>query len=82
MAARIETLLQLLADGYADRIHRSHDAACFYDFMVGNPAFAAEDPDYLLLSEQVLPELQRSGVTAEQIDQLMVENPRRFFAAR
>ena len=81
MADRIETLLQLLADGYGDQIHLSHDAACFYDFMVANPPFAGERPDYLLLSEQVLPELQRSGVTAEQIDELMVENPRRFFAA-
>jgi phosphotriesterase-related protein len=64
-----------------DRIHLSHDAACFYDFMVDNPLFADERPDYLLITNHVLPELQRAGVTQEQIDQLMVENPRRFFAA-
>jgi phosphotriesterase-related protein len=80
MADRIETLLELLADGYGDRIHLSHDAACFYDFMMNNPAFADERPDYLLLSKQVLPELRRAGVTQEQIDQLMIENPQRFFA--
>jgi phosphotriesterase-related protein len=81
-ADRIETLLQLLADGYADRIHVSHDAACFHDFMIGNPFFADEKPDYLLISKHVLPELMRSGVTQEQIDQMMIENPTRFFGSR
>ena len=36
-----------LAEGYADRIHLGHDAACFYDFMFGDPNFADEKPDYL-----------------------------------
>jgi phosphotriesterase-related protein len=76
---RIRTLLTLLAAGYGDRIHLSHDAACFCDFMVGDPAFANEHPDYLLISNQVIPVLLREGVTQAQIDQLMIENPRRFF---
>jgi phosphotriesterase-related protein len=80
MADRIQTLLTLLGEGYGDRIHLSHDAACFYDFMVDNPQFADERPDYLLITNHVLPELLRAGVTQERIDQLMVENPRRFFA--
>jgi phosphotriesterase-related protein len=50
---RIKTLLALLAEGYGDRIHLSHDAACFLDFMVGDPAFANEKPDFLLISNQV-----------------------------
>jgi phosphotriesterase-related protein len=80
MPDRIETLLALLAEGYADRIHLSHDAACFYDFMVGNPAFAGEKPDYLLISHRVLPALLEAGTSQRQIDQMMVENPRRFLA--
>lgn len=80
MADRIATLTTLLGEGYGDRIHLSHDAACFYDFMVGNPFFADETPDYLLLSHTVLPELLRRGVTQEQIDQMMVANPERFFS--
>jgi Phosphotriesterase family len=59
-------------EGYADRIHLSHDAACFVDFFVGNPFFANEKQDYLLISEQVLPALLEGGVTQEQIDQMMV----------
>jgi phosphotriesterase-related protein len=48
-ANRIETLVALLAEGYADQIHLGHDAACFMDFMVGNPYFADEigNADYL-----------------------------------
>ena len=76
---RIRTLLALLAEGYGDRIHLSHDGASFYDFMVGDPNFADERPDYLHITEKVLPALLEQGVTQEQIDELMVDNPRRFF---
>ena len=78
-ARRIETLLALLAEGYGDRIHLSHDAACFIDFMIGDPAFANEQPSYLHISTKILPALRQEGVTDEQIDELMVVNPRRFF---
>lgn len=77
---RVETLLALLAEGYGDRVHLSHDAACFYDFMVGDPAFADERPDYLHLWTKILPALLTAGVTREQIDELTIVNPRRFFS--
>jgi phosphotriesterase-related protein len=78
LADRISSLLLLLAEGYGDRIHLSHDAACFFDFMVGDPAFANEKPDYLLISNQVVPALLEAGVTQTQIEEMMVANPRRF----
>ena len=78
---RIRTLIALLGEGYGDRIHLSHDAACFMDFMTGDPFFADERPDYLLISNRVVPALLQDGVTQEQIDQMMVENPKRFFGA-
>jgi phosphotriesterase-related protein len=78
---RIRTLIALLGEGYGDRIHLSHDAACFMDFMTGDPFFADERPDYLLISNRVVPALLGAGVTQEQIDQMMVENPKRFFGA-
>jgi len=79
-ANRVETLAALVAEGYTDRVHLGHDAACFYDFMVGNPRFAGERPDYLHISRNVLPALLAAGVTQAQIDAMLVENPRRFFA--
>jgi phosphotriesterase-related protein len=76
---RIDTLVALLAEGYGDRIHLGHDAACFYDFMVGNPIFANERPDYLHISQKILPVLRERGVTEEEIDTMLIENPRAYF---
>jgi phosphotriesterase-related protein len=77
---RIETLTALIAEGYGDRIHLGHDAACFYDFMYQNPPFAHERPDYLHISNRILPALLDAGVTHAQINQMLVVNPQRFFA--
>ncbi len=78
---RIETLAALVAEGYTDRIHLGHDAACFYDFMAHNPLFAHERPDYLHISTRIVPALLEAGVTREQIDEMLVVNPRRFLGA-
>ena len=59
--------------------HPGHDAACFYDFMRHNPPFANEVPDYLHISRTILPALLERGVTQAQIDELLIENPQRFF---
>jgi phosphotriesterase-related protein len=77
---RIRTLVALIEQGYTDRIHLGHDAATFHDFMIGNPLFADEHPDYLHISTRILPRLLEAGVAQEQIDEMLVENPRRFFA--
>ncbi len=79
-ADRVRTLAALVARGYSDRIHLSHDAACFYDFMTGDPNFAGERPDYLHISTTILPALRAGGVTEDQIDQMLVANPRKLFA--
>jgi phosphotriesterase-related protein len=81
-AKRIETLTALVAEGYADRVHLGHDAACFYDFMSGDPNFADQKPDYLHISATVLPALLEAGVSQEQIDQMLIANPRDFFSTR
>jgi len=78
-AKRIETLIALLREGYADRIHLGHDAACFMDFMAYNPPFADEHADYLHITHNVLPKLLEAGVSQEQIDVMLLENPKRFF---
>ena len=78
-ANRIETLAALVAEGYTSSVHLGHDGACFYDFMFGNPWFADEHPDYLHISTNIVPALLAAGVTQPQIDEMFVENPRRFF---
>ena len=48
--------------------------------MAHNPIFEGEVADYLRITNSLLPALLENGVTQEQIDQMMVENPRRFFS--
>jgi phosphotriesterase-related protein len=77
---RVETLLALLGEGYAEQIVLSHDAACFYDFFVADEKFAGERPDYLLVTREILPRLLKAGVPQDQIDAMMVRTPARFLA--
>ena len=79
-ANRIETLVALVGEGYTPSVHLGHDGACFYDFMVENPWFADEKPDYLHISNTIVPALLDAGVTSAQVDEMLVENPRRFFS--
>jgi phosphotriesterase-related protein len=60
-------------------VHLGHDAACFYDFMFQNPFFENETPDYLHISNTIVPALLAAGVTQQQIDEMFVDNPRRYF---
>jgi len=80
-ADRLATTLALIAEGYAERIHLGHDSACFYDFMAHNPPFADERPDLLRIHNEFLPALRSAGVSDEQIDQMLLANPRVFFGA-
>ena len=77
-AKRIETVMQVLAEGYVDQLHFSHDGATFHDFMVGDAMFADEHADYLHVSNVILPQLRERGVTDADIDRIMVDNPRRW----
>jgi len=79
-ADRIATTTALLDLGFGGQIQLGHDAACFYDFMQHNPPFAHERPDYLRIHHELLPALRENGVSEEQIGQMLVENPRRFFS--
>jgi phosphotriesterase-related protein len=77
---RVRTMVALISEGYTDRIHIGHDGGAFYDFMIGNPPFAEERPDYLHFSNVIVPQLLAAGVTDAQIEEMLVENPQRFFS--
>jgi phosphotriesterase-related protein len=61
----------------------AHDANCFIDWFGGahDEIRAAFLPNwhYEHITDDVLPALLASGVTQEQIDTMMVENPVRYF---
>jgi phosphotriesterase-related protein len=78
---RIRTLVELIREGYADRIHLSHDGACFLDFYAGDADVARMglEGDYLFVWNTVVPALLDAGVTQAQVDEILVRNPQRFF---
>ena len=85
-ADRVRTIAALCAHGYADRLVLSHDASCWIDWRRPDPEKlkAAVMPNwhYEHISDDVLPALRAAGVSERQIDQMMVENPRRYFTPR
>ncbi len=80
---RVATVAELCRRGRADRMVLSHDAACYLDWIPGEvPPPTMRHWNYLHISRDVLPALREAGVTEGQIEQMLVENPRRFFAAQ
>jgi phosphotriesterase-related protein len=77
---RVEVIAELCQRGYADRLVLSHDAACYLDLIPGEgPHPNMANWHYLHISRDVLPALLHAGVSEGQIDQMLVDNPRRFF---
>ena len=80
---RIKTIAIMAARGYAGSMVLAHDANCFIDYFGGahDEVRTAVMPNwhYEHITDDVLPALLASGVTQEQIDTMMVENPVRYF---
>ncbi|MEV4800823.1 phosphotriesterase-related protein [Nonomuraea sp. NPDC049421] len=81
---RVATIAALAARGYADRMVLSHDTACFMDYF-GGPWDETRDavaPNwrYDHIHDDVLAALLDSGVTDDQIEQMLVFNPKRYFS--
>ena len=75
---RVATVATLCERGHADQMVLSHDAACFIDL---SPNIRAHLPNshYLHISRDVIPALEKHGVSQDQIDQMLITNPRRIF---
>ena len=80
------TVLALLEKGHADRMFLSQDYCSSIDW------FPREMQEYLqanevpkwsmtFLFEEVIPELKQRGMTDDHVDQMMVENPKRWLTA-
>lgn len=79
-AGRVATIAKLCERGHAGRMVLSHDVACHIDWYEPELIHTAL-PKWQLthISDDVIPALLASGVTQEQIDTMMVVNPRRIF---
>jgi phosphotriesterase-related protein len=80
---RVEVLARLCAEGYAPKMVLSHDANCWSD-MLSEDAKRRTRPrwNYNHISDDILPALRQAGVKEDQIDQMLVRNPRAIFEAR
>jgi len=67
----VEAIPQLIAAGHEDRLLLSQDVCMKHHLK------AYGGTGYSFVMEKVLPELRQHGVTAAQINKMMVENPRR-----
>ena len=77
---RVATIARLCELGHAGQMVIAHDASCYIDWFP-QEALTNAMPNWHFrhISEDVLPALRASGVSEEQIRQMTVENPRRFF---
>jgi phosphotriesterase-related protein len=77
---RVAIVAEMVARGYADQMVLAHDASCYLDWV--DPALLPFVPNwhYLHITNDVLPALRERGVTDAQIDTMLVDNPRRWFA--
>lgn len=82
---RVQSLVALLRKQQERRIVVSHDSIwCIRGEPFPADMLAAMDPDVLFnpthFHRNIIPRLLDAGVTQEQIDAMLVDNPRRFFA--
>lgn len=77
--ARADIVVELCRRGFAESMVLSQDAACYIDWIDPFVLQLLPDWKYTHIHEQVLPYLLEKGVTQEQIDAMLVGNPRRYF---
>lgn len=83
---RTNTLIDLLGKGYEKQIMLSHD--CIINWLGRDFGSLLPEPVLPLVADwnltnifkNILPALKKANITDEQINTLMVDNPRRFFA--
>ena len=79
---RTRVVKALIDAGRSDRIMLSHDHTVFHGIISSEAAKMRrrDNPDgFLFISRNVLPYLEELGVTQDVVDQIMIENPRRYF---
>jgi phosphotriesterase-related protein len=84
LAERVGIVADLCELGYSDRIVLAHDKTIYSDWWEPGegPAIGLDQWVHTHISADVLPALRKRGVTEEQIQQMMVGNPRRVFSTQ
>jgi phosphotriesterase-related protein len=81
--AQLDTLAKLCERGYAGRVMLSHDKASFTDwFTNAEQDFVLPDWQLTYIHSGLLPGLREHGIPEDQIDQMLIHNPREFFGGQ
>jgi phosphotriesterase-related protein len=76
---RADTVVEMCRRGYAGSMVLSQDASCYIDWVDPGVMALLTQWRYTHIHEEVLPYLREHGVTDEQIETMLVTNPRRYF---
>lgn len=80
---RVTTVAELCQMGHAGSMFLSHDYCSYCDFLPPEQIRAlGENYSYTHIHRDVIPALKKAGVADEQLNQMLVENPRKFFEGR
>jgi phosphotriesterase-related protein len=77
--ARADTLIEMCRRGYAGQIVLSQDASCYIDWLEPGVMDLLPQWHYTHIHDDVLPYVREHGVTDEQIETMLVANPRAYF---
>jgi phosphotriesterase-related protein len=82
---RMHNLKAMVDIGHKDRVVVSHDAvSCWLGWIRGADPIELHNalPNWKMthLFENILPELKKMGMRQDEVDHILVENPRRYFA--
>jgi len=80
--SRIDAVVHLCRKGFSTKMILSQDAACYND-SYPDEFLAAKVPNwnYFHILKDVVPALKAHGITEDQINTMLVRNPRRIFEA-
>ncbi len=80
---RVAVVAELCRRGHAEQLVLSHDASCYIDWIEGEvPLAPLPNWHYLHISKDVIPALLEAGVTAAQIETMLVDTPQRFLQSQ
>jgi phosphotriesterase-related protein len=83
LESQVDTLARLCLSGLSDRIVLSHDRGCWNDWLPAEAQTESTSPWYFsYIHNELIPQLLGRGVSEDDVNQMLIGNPCRFFAAR
>jgi phosphotriesterase-related protein len=76
---RVATVVALCRRGLSSRMVLAHDAVCYIDWLQPDLLPFLPNWNYLHIHNDVVPALLERGVTQDQLDDMLIHNPRTWF---